>query len=228
MQNNNNKDMKNIKGGSNNSSSHPCTYCAKPCFGLQCKECHLKMIENLSGECSDCKQSFRKKREDGTNRKRCLPCHKNYMGAYIGMCGCGQTFKKLLEDGRKFDKCFTCYQSSKNKCRKCDSYAFKDNNLCYECYHSPKKCTNCDKTTVRNNELCSDCYKKDKSSEDIFNCRKTNCTRNTSRENGYCRECFRDNRDVSMQYMISRCEHPSCSARYKGSFKFCEEHSIRV
>ena len=231
MQHNNSKDMKNIKKGvSNMSNTHPCKYCSKPCFGLQCKECHLKMVNKFSGECSDCKQTFRQKKEDGSTRKRCLPCHKNYMSTYIGACKCGETFKKLLEDGRTFDKCFTCYQGSKKRCQKCENFTFKDNTLCFECYHASKKCATekCDNSTVRSNKLCSDCYKNERSSEDVFNCRKKSCTRKTSRENGYCRECFRDSRETSMQYMISKCSHIDCSERYKGSYKFCEAHSIAV
>lgn len=232
MQGNTSRDMKkNIKkDASNKSVTHPCKYCAKPCFGLQCKECHLKMVENLMGDCSDCGEKFRKILKDGTVIKKCFPCHETYMKTYIGTCKCGETYKKLLEDGRKFDKCFSCYQASRKKCEKCDSFTFKDNSLCSECYHSSRKCATekCDNMIFKSNKLCSDCYKKERSSEDVFNCRKKSCTRKTSRENGYCRECFRDNRNTSMQYMISTCSHVDCSERYKGSFKFCEAHSTAV
>ena len=40
-----------------NMESHPCQYCETPCFGLQCKNCHLKMVAEREGDCVDCKNN---------------------------------------------------------------------------------------------------------------------------------------------------------------------------
>ena len=201
----NTKDMKSSKNM--NRDLHPCQYCSKICFGLQCKDCHLSMEKRLSGECSDCKKTFRAKRDDGSSRKRCLPCHRVYMENHFATCKCGETFMQLLEDGRRFSQCFKCYQSSK------------------------KRCSNCESFTVRDNTLCSDCYKKGKSetsstkSQTMYNCRKKSCKEKTAFENGYCKNCYQDNRETADQYMISRCNEPGCFEKYRGNYKFCKDHS---
>jgi hypothetical protein len=211
MQTKVNMDIKNIKSSTFRTTNkeltpHPCQHCEKPCFGLQCKDCHLRMEEDLAGECSDCKSTFRAKKKDGKMRKRCQPCQEKYSEKYIGVCpSCRENYHKMNADGRVFDKCYTCYTSSRPKCGKCDKFAFKDKPLCVECH---------------TNELS--CSKPKYEKREVFPCSSKGCKETTPYR--FCRRCNADQKSVSEIYMISRCQEVGCTYRGKGSFKYCKEH----
>lgn len=118
---------------------HPCQYCEKSCYGKQCKECHLKMIEKQQGVCLDCHKTFFAIRKNGSKRRRCLDCQDAYNNKYIAECpDCKMTYHAYMEDGRVFNKCFTCYKKSLHKCEKCENYTKFEYALCRICYQNRK------------------------------------------------------------------------------------------
>jgi hypothetical protein len=119
---------------------HPCQYCTNICRGLQCRNCHLKMISEKQGECIDCKNQFYALRSDGTKRKRCLDCQNNYNIKYIAKCPmCREDYHAFLEDGRVFDKCFKCYQNSFGTCEMCSEKSSNGQPYCKKCYMKQKE-----------------------------------------------------------------------------------------
>ena len=156
---------------------HPCQYCEKPCRGKQCKECHMNMVKERTGECADCKCSFNAKRFDGTLKKRCTECHKTYIEKYISNCSnCGNKYRKVLDDGRIFDKCFDCYKEN-NKTKEsimnkdCKTSGCKCKTVytfCIKCNDYNKNLSStymtytCQKCGIRGRgdyKLCEDCEK---------------------------------------------------------------------
>lgn len=189
---------------------HPCKYCEKPCFGLQCKDCHLKMEKDLAGECSDCKKTFRAKKRDGKMRKRCQSCQEVYATKYIGTCpSCKDSYHKMNTDGRVFKVCFKCYNATRTKCKNCEKFAFKDKPLCVECHT---------KETVSSKPP-----RREKM--EFFPCSSTGCKNTTPYR--FCRDCNAKNKETTDSYMISRCQFDGCSYRGKGEFKFCSEHRTK-
>lgn len=158
----------------NNSGSkepHPCQYCGTSCFGKQCKQCHLKMIEIRSGICQDCDKSFLAQRKDGSKRKRCFECQAVYNQKYISTCPfCKSDYHAYLDDGRVFDRCFPCYQSTFHKCERCDNKTKGEFNLCKSCYEQDRqnryfsdnttmlKCKNETCDNVSRYTFCKTCY----------------------------------------------------------------------
>ena len=152
--------------------AHPCLYCGNPCFGKQCKQCHLKMLESQKGECLDCNVKFNAIRRDGSKRRRCLDCQQSYNNKYISECpDCKNTYHAYMEDGRVFEKCFDCYKKSLHKCTGCENFTKFEYALCRNCYQSSNerrynsqrelqlfKCKNeiCENLTTKN--LCKTCY----------------------------------------------------------------------
>lgn len=179
-----------------NKESHPCQYCDKPCYGKQCKDCHNSMIAKQSGQCTDCNETFRALRQDGTMRKRCLKCQEEYTKSFISVCSCGTEYHNKTKDGRAFDKCFNCYNAQFKKCAKCDNKTLSKYSLCKEC--NDKKI----KTEMRK---CISCVKMT-----LFT---------------YCKECNNSNREMKNMYMMSVCQSKGCSERYRGDYKFCETHA---
>ena len=187
--------------------THPCQYCAKPCRGKQCKECHLKMIAERSGICIDCNVSFHAKRQDGTTKKRCYTCQQSYASTHIGHCpGCGEKYHKMLADGRTFEKCYNCYQSSIGKCENCDNSTFNGFLLCRDCHQK--------RPTKKASE-----YKKPSHEYDTHPCKTVGCVSSTTY--AYCGDCNYKNKQTSDMYMLSTCQ--SCGYRGSGDFKFCKE-----
>lgn len=157
-----------------NKDSHPCQYCGNPCYGKQCKQCHLKMLESQKGLCIDCNLSFHATRRDGSKRRRCMDCQTSYNKKYISECpDCKTTYHAYMEDGRVFEKCFPCYRKSLHKCTNCDNFTKFEFALCRNCYQSSSsdrkfyssprelqlfKCNNetCENLTSKN--LCKSCY----------------------------------------------------------------------
>lgn len=130
--------------------SHPCQYCSKPCFGRQCKECHLKMIQSQQSNCQDCDIVFTAQRRDGTKRKRCMDCQEKYINKYISICPeCKNSYHALLDDGRFFEKCYTCYKKSFHNCEKCEKQTRDIYSLCRDCYFRDKQ--------IRLQKECSTC-----------------------------------------------------------------------
>ena len=117
---------------------HPCQYCSQPCFGKQCKDCHLKMFEERKGECLDCKKFFSALRKDGTKKRRCFECQREYNSKYISICpDCNLSYHAYMDDGRVFEKCFSCYKQSLRKCSRCDNLTKNNFALCRTCYRNP-------------------------------------------------------------------------------------------
>ena len=161
--------------------AHPCQYCGNPCYGKQCKQCHLKMLDSQKGVCMDCNSSFHAVRRDGSKRRRCTECQTSYNSKYISQCpDCNNTYHAYMEDGRVFEKCFGCYKKSLHKCTNCDNFTKFEYALCRNCYQtsdrdggdrggrrrfhsSPRelqlfKCNTeiCENLTSKN--LCKSCY----------------------------------------------------------------------
>lgn len=226
--------VKNIEGVSsttnNSKDPHPCKYCSKQCYGLQCKDCHLKMEKELSGECYDCKKTFRAKKPDGKMRKRCRPCQEIYTETHVAPCKtCGEMYHQLLDDGRKFDQCYKCYQSSRVKCTQCENTTIKGKPLCVACHKKTLfKCTKCDNFASKERPMCVGCYKEHRSEKsekpvrESHDCSTKGCKEKTSYQ--YCRTCNYNYRSATSDYMISTCQAPDCGYRGKGDFKFCVEH----
>lgn len=184
---------------------HPCQYCSKPCRGRQCKSCHLKMVSDRSGKCTDCDETFHAKRQDGTMKKRCHACQQSYNEIHIGSCpGCGDKFHKMLADGRIFEKCYNCYQGSMSKCENCENSTFNGFPLCRDCHQvRPAK--------KLPENIIDERYQNQ--------CKAAGCIAVTSYT--FCRECNYKNKQVSDEYMISTCQ--DCGYRGNGDFKFCRD-----
>ena len=182
----------------NERKQHQCPNCPNMCFGKQCSECHLKMMEKIQGNCLDCSNTFYAIRQDGTKRKRCKDCQDVYNEKHISVCpGCKNTYHAMLDDGRCFDKCYKCYQDSMNKCMKCDKNAYGQK-FCRDCYQSerPKR------VEVERVEK---------------KCKTEKCLATTTYT--YCRSCNDSLRSVANDYMLSTCEE--CGYRGRGDFKLC-------
>ena len=61
-----------------NKPVHPCIHCQNPCYGSQCKDCHLKMMSERQSNCIDCNTTFNALKKDGSKKKRCFECQKTY------------------------------------------------------------------------------------------------------------------------------------------------------
>lgn len=187
-----------------NMESHPCQYCETPCFGLQCKNCHLKMVAEREGDCVDCKNKFANAlRRDGTKKQRCKPCQEEFERINILPCpDCNTMF-----DARIFERCLDCYKKSFHKCEKCD------------------------KTIRGEYTMCSDCFKKQREEKRLSrdtlypsnDCRTKGCTNQTTYT--FCKQCNDANRSISSLSIINRCQELGCSINYKGNYKYCESHS---
>jgi hypothetical protein len=145
---------------------HPCQYCSKSCFGLQCKECHLKMIAVNNADCLDCKTSFKALRPDGTKKKRCFDCQKSYSETYYKNCPkCNDVFRCMLDDGRAFDKCFKCYSEVKEENKK-KYESRRKAELEEEENTKPCNTTGCFNKTKFS--FCSPCFRTKKNTEDSY------------------------------------------------------------
>jgi hypothetical protein len=178
----------------NNNLAHPCQYCKTPCFGKQCKNCHLKMMENRKGNCIDCKNEFNALRTDGTKRKRCFTCQEKFNETFVRICkDCNSQYRYMLNDGRKFNICFTCYQKKLKKCDKCDNMTFEKLPLCKICYNNDKK--NFIKETEDQSSSSST------SSEDIVitkKCQTIDCDTLTSYT--FCKNCHTKHKNISNEF----------------------------
>jgi len=117
--------------------AHPCQYCGNSCYGKQCKQCHLKMLDSQKGVCMDCNSTFHAVRRDGSKRRRCTDCQTSYNNKYISQCpDCNNTYHAYMEDGRVFEKCFGCYKKSLHKCTNCDNFTKFEYALCRNCYQT--------------------------------------------------------------------------------------------
>ena len=195
--------------------AHPCQYCEKQCFGLQCKDCHLKMISEREGKCNDCSNTFQAMRKDGTMRVRCVPCQEVYNKTYISKCvDCGNDYNTQNKDGRFFDKCYSCYKKKFTKCKNCDGSTLVEYPLCKICYASDRA----KKQPVAFSSSSGGSFKK----FDEHKCNTTKC--NSMTTYFYCKPCSMSSREVSNTYMVSRCQYENCGQRFKGNYKFCVEH----
>ena len=196
---------------SSNMVPHPCIHCEKPCFGSQCKECHLKMIAEREGDCIDCDTKFNALRKDGSMKKRCFECQKIYNKNHIAVCSsCNNTYHATLDDGRVFNKCFDCYRKSFHQCKNCDNTIKEEFDMCGDCFRKEKQ---------------KDWENKKVKSETSYpqqECRTNDCTNTTSYT--YCKYCNDGIRTLENEYMISTCQEPGCGLRLKGNFKFCNDH----
>lgn len=123
-----------------NKKLHKCPYCENTCYGIQCKSCHLKMLETHQATCIDCNELFHAVRKDGSKRRRCLNCQTKYNEKYISICPyCLTSFHSSLDDGRFFDKCFSCYKKSLHQCSLCEKLTKIEYDLCKVCYLGDKK-----------------------------------------------------------------------------------------
>jgi hypothetical protein len=175
---------------------HQCPNCTNMCYGKQCSECHIKMMEKIQGNCLGCSKAFYAVRQDGTKRKRCKECQDSYNEKHISICpDCKNTYHAVLDDGRKFDKCYKCYQDNMNKCAKCDKNAYGQ-------------------------KFCRDCYQSEKLNRverEVKKCKNETCFNNTTYT--YCKSCNDSLRNVENNYMMSTCEE--CGYRGVGNFKLC-------
>ena len=197
------KNMKDMK------DAHGCQYCAKPCFGLQCKDCHMKMVAERSGVCADCSKSFPAKRPDGSLKKRCYECQTKFASENLGTCAdCSKSFPAKRPDGSFKKRCYECQTK------------FASENF--------RKCNSCDKSTWKQYSFCKDCVPEKvetasvKSNGSFNKCETKTCEKMTTYK--YCGDCKRSFNSIANDYMISRCQEDGCSYRGKGCFKFCKEH----
>ena len=151
---------------------HPCPNegCENSCFGKQCSQCHVKMINdklNNFKKCCDCEKQFYAIRKEGTFRLRCRDCQEEYNTKYISTCsGCGNTYHSKLTNGKVYDKCYECYQVSINTCcETCGAKSFGQK-FCKPCYektrqnfytYENKKCNNSWCENITTYPLCSAC-----------------------------------------------------------------------
>ena len=133
--------QKDIKTDNKNKSGdlHPCQNCNKQCFGLQCKECHLKMVEEKKAnmtKCTDCDKSFNSKKLDGSKNTRCFECRKSWYKKNFKACpGCKENYRYLLDTGKTIDMCRGCYRSTMfHKCSTCDNTTHIKTTMCSWCY----------------------------------------------------------------------------------------------
>ena len=207
---NNTMNMEDNKEVKNNTEkeAHPCINCGKPCFGSQCKVCHLKMIEDRQGDCADCGDRFLQVRKDGSRRKRCQNCQEDYNSKYISICKkCSKTYHSVLADGRVFDSCFDCYKSSFHKCKNCDNRIKDKFTICGECFRKEKE-------------------NKNDNNYPLVDCKTKGCPNKTTYSQ--CKECYEGIRYSENQYMVSTCHEPGCGYRSKGNFKFCNYHRTKA
>ena len=142
---------------------HKCLYCEKLCYGKQCKECHLKIINEKDGVCRDCKQGFKNAtRKNGTKRQRCTPCQLLYNEIYIRSCPkCDNEYRAFSDSGKRYSTCFECYKNSFRKCAKCDNKIKEPYLYCLECYNNKnsllKKCKTADCTNDTRYVFCESC-----------------------------------------------------------------------
>lgn len=200
---------------SNNKVSHPCQHCGKICYGKQCKECHLKMIAIRDAICCDCSNSFPALRKDGTKRVRCYDCQEIYNATFIADCRtCGDKFHKKNKDGREFNECLPCYKRKFVKCTDCDNTTLVDYPMCKSCY-ATKKESKKERTPP---------HRQQKTKEyELRKCATSDCPKMTTYKN--CSDCNNNYMSVANQYMLSVCQYDGCGLRYKGYYKFCEEHA---
>ena len=118
-----------------NTEPHPCQYCDNPCYGLQCKNCHIKMVKDRSGICIDCNLSFfNALRKDGTKRQRCNNCQTEFEIKNIVQCpDCDKPY-----DGRIFQKCLECHKKSFRECESCPNMIKSKYVKCGECFRNDK------------------------------------------------------------------------------------------
>lgn len=176
---------------------HPCQYCSTPCFGKQCRGCHMKMIESRNGNCAECNKVFKAERFDGSRRLRCMDCHVSYSEKHFAPCpDCNKTYRWLHDNGTVYNRCSTCYNESKNKA----------------------KCVVCNEGLFSTRfDKCSTCYKKSIDEKNVNTCSTNGCENKC--EKTFCRDCFNSRRTVSDQYMVSRCN--VCDSRVMGDYKTC-------
>ena len=192
-------------------TTHPCINCGNPCFGSQCKSCHLKMITERLGDCSDCSKKFAQVRKDGSKRKRCQKCQEIYNNKYISICKkCDKTYHSTLSDGRIFDSCFDCYKDSFHKCQHCDNRIKDKFIICGDCFHKEKE----EKRIKIENAY------------QLNDCKTTDCTNKTTYS--LCKTCHEDIRSLEDRYIVSTCQEPGCGYRSLGNFKFCTFHRKRT
>lgn len=157
-----------------NIEPHPCQYCDTPCFGLQCKNCHMKMIADRSGICIDCNKTFfNALRKDGTKRQRCKDCQTNFELKNIIPCPeCSKPY-----DGRIFQKCLECHKKSFHKCESCDNMIKSKYVKCGECYRKERKP-----------------YIKDPNMFPLVDCSSPDCLNKTTYK--YCKICSLKNAEL--------------------------------
>lgn len=208
----NNVDKKN---NFENKVTHPCVHCSKPCFGSQCKECHLKMVANREGECVDCKNNFYALRKDGSKRKRCQECQERYNKDHTDICpDCGNVYHARLDDGRVFNRCFDCYTKSFHKCAKCDNTIRGDFEMCSECFNKEKQ------VEFENKR------RKIETLHPLVYCRNKDCHNKTTFT--YCKPCNDNIRSLEYNYMLSTCQEEGCGYKGRGNFKYCSDHIVRA
>ena len=143
--------------------------CENSCFGKQCSECHIKMINERSNnfkDCCDCEKSFYAIRKDGSFRMRCRSCQEEYNNKHISICNfCGNSYHAKLANGKVYNKCYYCYQKSINtSCETCGDKSFGQK-FCKPCYESTKqyhtyekkKCDNTGCSNITTYPLCTSC-----------------------------------------------------------------------
>lgn len=225
--------------------AHGCQYCSKPCFGLQCKDCHMKMVAERTGSCADCSKSFPAKRPDGSMRKRCFECQQKFATENLANCAdCTNSFFAKRSDGSMRKRCFDCQQKfateNVGSCADCSkTFPAKrpDGSLkkrCYDCQNTFlkdnfKKCSSCDNSIRKEYTYCKGCIPvepassvKSGGSSKSHKCETKTCDKMTTYK--FCSDCNRGFKSVANAYMISTCQEVGCGYRGKGYFKFCSEH----
>jgi hypothetical protein len=171
---------------------HKCPYCDNTCFGIQCKQCHLKMLEAQQGTCTDCNELFHAVRKDGSKRRRCISCQTVYNEKYISKCPiCSSSYHACLDDGRFFDKCFSCYKKSFHQCSNCDRSTKIDYDLCKVCYQAEKKMKYVNNNYANNNRFIytenNFTTRKIPNELELFKCEVTGCSNISSTK--ICTQC---------------------------------------
>jgi len=197
-----------------NKVRHPCQKCGQICYGKQCKDCHLKMIEIRDGVCCDCKNTFIAIRKDGTKRIRCYDCQEIYDATFISKCACGAEYHKTnKKTGAKFKECLTCYKKRFIKCSNCDNTTVIDRPLCIECYTSKNETKKIEDEYIPPPQSLRNPNK----IYELRKCFAKDCNSMTTYK--YCVKCNKKNITIAEQYMISTCE--KCGIREKGYFTIC-------
>jgi len=139
-----NKVENTFKNNKDEQTLHPCQYCSTPCFGLQCKECHLKMVADNSANCEDCGQNFFAKKKDGSKHDKCFECRKAWYDRHFKSClSCKENFRWLADNGRTFEMCGGCYKkASFHKCKNCKNTTHIKNDMCSACYNERRELKN--------------------------------------------------------------------------------------